>query len=68
MQTLLAIVYPSEAQARATLETVGRAQSSYLASLEDACIVTRDENGNAKLHQLVNTTAAAASAASSGAA
>ncbi len=55
MQTLIAITYPSEAQARETLEVVAKAQSGYLAKLEDACIVTRDAEGKAHLHQAFNT-------------
>ena len=58
MQTLIAITYPNESQAQATLETIRKAQSGYLAKLEDACIVTRDAGGEAKLHQMFNTTAA----------
>lgn len=57
MQTLIAITYPSEVQARQTLDAVAQAQNAYLARLEDACIVTRDADGKAHLHQLVNTTA-----------
>ena len=57
MQTLIAITYPNEAQARGTLDVVAKAQSGYLARLEDACIVTRDPDGKAHLHQMVNTTA-----------
>lgn len=53
MQTLIAITYPSEAEARATLDVIVKAQKSYLARLEDACIVTRDADGKAHLHQLV---------------
>ena len=58
MQTLIAITYPSEAQARGTLDVVAKAQSGYLARLEDACIVTRDADGKAHLHQMMNTTLA----------
>lgn len=58
MQTLIAITYPGEAQARGTLDTIRQAQSGYLATLEDACIVTRDANGEAKLHQMFNTAVA----------
>ena len=58
MQTLIAITYPSEAQARETLDVVAKAQSGYLAKLDDACIVTRDAEGKAHLHQLFNTTVA----------
>ena len=53
MQTLIAITYPSEVQARETLDVIAKAQKSYLARLEDACIVTRDADGKAHLHQLV---------------
>ena len=56
MQTLLAITYADESRARATLETIGKAQRSYLANLDDACIVTRDAEGKVKLHQMLNTT------------
>ena len=58
MQTLIAITYPSEAQARETLDVVAKAQSGYLTRLEDACIVTRDTDGKAHLHQMFNTAAA----------
>ena len=58
MQTLIAITYPSETQAKETLDTIRKAQSAYLAKVEDACIVTRDAGGEAKFHQAFNTTAA----------
>ncbi|RYG16451.1 DUF1269 domain-containing protein [bacterium] len=60
MQTLIAITYPSEAQAQAVLETLRGLQRDYLASVEDACIVTRDASGETKLHQTFSTTAAGA--------
>ena len=58
MQTLIAITYPNETQAQATLDTIRKAQNAYLAKVEDACIVTRDAGGQAKLHQMFNTAAA----------
>ena len=64
MQTLIAITYPSEAQARETLGVIRTAQQSYLARLEDACIVTRDADGKAHLHQLVAPVVTAASGVS----
>ena len=60
MQTLIAITYPSEAQAKAVLDTLREVQRDYLASVEDACIVTRDAAGDTKLHQTFSTTAAGA--------
>lgn len=60
MQTLIAITYASEAQAGQVLETLRKLQREYLASVEDACIVTRDAAGETKLHQTFSTTAAGA--------
>lgn len=60
MQTLIAITYPTEAQASAVLDTLRNLQRDYLANVEDACIVTRDAAGETKLHQTFSTTAAGA--------
>ncbi len=60
MQTLIAITYPSETQAKAVLDTLRGLQRDYLANVEDAVIVTRDASGEAKLHQSFSTTAAGA--------
>ncbi len=60
MQTLIAITYPTEAQAQSVLDTLRNLQRDYLANVEDACIVTRDASGETKLHQTFSTTAAGA--------
>lgn len=60
MQTLIAITYPTETQARATLDDLQKAQARYLTRVEDACVVTRDAAGETKLHQMFDTTTAGA--------
>lgn len=60
MSDLVAIAYPDQQRAEEVLGTLRRLQKEYLIDLEDACIVTRDQNGQVRLHQMVNLTAAGA--------
>lgn len=57
MSTLIAIAHPSEARARAALESIRHLQAAHLVDLEDACLVTRDARGRVELHQSINVTA-----------
>lgn len=60
MSDLVAIVYPSEAQAEAMRKKLFDLQKEYLIELGDAVIVEKTADGQIKLHQLLNTTAAGA--------
>lgn len=64
MADLVAITYPTEAEAEAARKKVLEMQSEYLISLEDAVVVVKDADGKIKLNQLVNTTAAGAASGS----
>ncbi len=64
MADLVAITYPTDAEAEAAREKVLEMQSEYLISLEDAVVVVKDADGKIKLNQLVNTTAAGAASGS----
>jgi uncharacterized membrane protein len=60
MSDLIIIAFPDEAtafEARAALVSL---QKQYLIEMEDVVVVTREENGDVKLHQAVNMTAAGA--------
>jgi uncharacterized membrane protein len=60
MSNLIAIAYPDEATAREVLTTLGRLQVEHSIELEDAVIVTRNEDGKVKLHQTARLGAAGA--------
>jgi uncharacterized membrane protein len=64
MSNLIAIAYPDRATAEEVLATLGRLQTERSIELEDAVIVTRNEDGKVKLHQ---TAKLAASGAAGGA-
>lgn len=51
MSTLVAIAYHDKSTADDVVATLSRLQTEHLISLEDAVVVTRDENGKVKLHQ-----------------
>jgi uncharacterized membrane protein len=51
MANLIAVAYPDEATAREVLNTLARLQTERSIELEDAVIVTRDQEGKVKLHQ-----------------
>lgn len=57
MANLVAIVYPSEAEAKAVVAEIRRLQKEYLIEVADVCYVTRDEKtGAVELHQSINLT------------
>jgi uncharacterized membrane protein len=56
MSTLIAITYPNEQRAQEVLAELRKLQTQYLIDLEDSVIVTKDVNGNTKLHQAVDLT------------
>jgi uncharacterized membrane protein len=51
MSTLVAIAYPDQATAEEVVATLSRLQTEHLISLEDAVVVTRQQDGKVKLHQ-----------------
>src|SRR3954468_14043584 len=57
MANLIAIAYPDEATAREVLNTLARLQTEKSIELEDAVIVTRNQDGKVKLHQSSKTAA-----------
>ena len=57
MANLIAIAYPDEATAREVLNTLGRLQTERSIELEDAVIVTRNQDGKVKLNQTSKTAA-----------
>lgn len=64
MSTLIAIVYPSEQKAEEVRTLVFDLAKRYLIKFSDLVIATRDDKGQVKLNQLVNTTAAGAAGGS----
>jgi uncharacterized membrane protein len=60
MSDLIAIVYPTEAKAEEVRQRLFKLQKEYLITLSDAVIVTKNDNDQVKLNQLVNTTATGA--------
>jgi uncharacterized membrane protein len=60
MSNLIAIAYDDEATARQVLEELKQLTVSRAIALEDAVIVTRDQEGKVKLHQSISTTGAGA--------
>src|SRR3954470_2585886 len=57
MANLIAIAYPDESTAREVLNTLARLQTEKSIELEDAVIVTRNQDGKVKLHQSSKTAA-----------
>jgi uncharacterized membrane protein len=60
MANLIAIAYPDRATAEEVLATLGRLQTERSIELEDAVIVTRNDDGKVKLHQTAKLAAAGA--------
>ena len=60
MSTLVAVVFNDEHTAFAMRAELARMQKELLIELEDAVVVTRDQNGKTKLDQAVNLTSAGA--------
>jgi uncharacterized membrane protein len=60
MSDLVVIVYPSEEKAEEVRKRLFELQKQYLIKLGDAVIATKSPDGQIKLHQVVNTTAAGA--------
>lgn len=67
MSDLVAIVYPSEAQAEAMRTKLFELQKDYLIELGDAVVAEKTADGKIKPHQMFNATAAGAASAASGA-
>ena len=60
MSDLVVIAFPTEAKAEEVRKKLLAMQKEYLIELGDAVIAVKDSNGNIKLNQLINTTAAGA--------
>ncbi|VFU07676.1 DUF1269 domain-containing protein [Methylocella tundrae] len=60
MSDLVVIVYPTEEKAEEVRKRLFELQKEYLIKLGDAVIATKSPDGQIKLHQVVNTTAAGA--------
>ena len=60
MSDLVAVAYDSEATAREVLDTLRRLQTEHVVELEDAVVVTKNEDGKIKLHQSFSPTGAGA--------
>jgi uncharacterized membrane protein len=60
MSELVVIAFPSEAKAEEVRQKLLAMQQEYLIELGDAVIAVKDDKGQIKLNQLLNTTAAGA--------
>jgi uncharacterized membrane protein len=60
MSTLVAVVFGDESTAFEMRAALAKMQKQYLLEMDDAVVVTRDENGKTKLHQAVSLTGAGA--------
>ncbi len=60
MSTLVAVVFNDESTAFEMRAALAKMQKQYLLEMEDAVVVTRDQNGKTKLHQAVSLTGAGA--------
>ena len=60
MSSLVAVVFNDETTAFEMRAALAKMQKDYLIEMEDAVVVTKDKDGNTKLHQAVNLTAAGA--------
>jgi len=60
MSDLVVIVYENEAKAEEMRKKLFELQKEYLIELGDAAIAVKEPDGNVKLNQLLNTTAAGA--------
>jgi len=60
MSDLVVIVYSTEAKAEEMRQKVLELQKEYLIEVSDAAVAVKQSDGNVKLNQLLNTTAAGA--------
>lgn len=60
MSTLVAIVFNDQSTAFEMRAALSKMQKQYLLTMEDAVVVTRDENGKTRLHEASSLTAAGA--------
>jgi uncharacterized membrane protein len=60
MANLVAIAYPDESTAKEVLTVLGRLQTEHSIDIEDAVVITRNQDGKVKLHQSVKPAAAGA--------
>jgi len=60
MSELIAIVFDDETTAFEMRAELAKMQKEYLIDMEDAVVVTKDQDGKVKLHQAVNLTLAGA--------
>jgi len=60
MSSLVAVVFRDETTAFEMRAALAKMQKDYLIEMEDAVVVTKGKDGNTKLHQAVNLTAAGA--------
>ena len=60
MSDLVVIAFPTEAKAEEVRQKLLTMQKEYLLELGDAVVAVKDEKGNIKLNQMINTTAAGA--------
>src|SRR5262249_60255650 len=56
MSTLVAVVFNDESTAFEMRAALTKMQKQYLLEMEDAVVVTRDQDGKTKLHQAVSLT------------
>lgn len=54
MSDLIVVAYPDINRAEQVLDALSQMRSAQLIDLEDACYVTKDANGQLKIHQAVN--------------
>src|SRR5947209_9945852 len=64
MSDLVAVLYPTEAQAEAMRTKLFALQKEYLIELSDAVVVEKTADGHVKLHQMFSPTAAGAASGS----
>jgi len=60
MSDLVVIAFPTEAKAEEVRQKLLAMQKEYLLELGDAVVAVKDDKGNIKLNQMINTTAAGA--------
>jgi len=60
MSNLVAVVFNDETTAFEMRAELAKMQKEYLIEMEDAVVVTKDDQGNVKLHQATNLTMAGA--------
>jgi uncharacterized membrane protein len=60
MSEFVAISFKGSKTAEKVFYELAEMQKEYLVELNDACIVTRDQHGKLRLHQMVNTVAGGA--------